>query len=224
MRFIRYPQLHSVLTRGTLFIYSIVGGGFMIGERLQGAFAQENGVLTLDRAAQLGLSKESVRKAYRRGDVLKADRGIYLLNDSYEDDLYIMQLKYSKGIYSHESACMLHGLTTFSPFSYIMTFPKGYHLNTREAQCIEAHYSTPPFYSLGVMQLKSWFGNPLRVTNLERTVIDMLRSPHTLPDIVDEVLSNYSWSEDKNLTRLNEYAQVYKVMHLVRERGLMMSE
>lgn len=196
----------------------------MIGERLKDAFEQENGVLTLDRATQLGFSKESVRKAYRRGDVLKAERGIYLLEDRYEDDLYIMQLKYSKGIYSYESACMLHGLTTFSPFAYIMTFPKGYHLNTRKGQYIEAHYATPQFYSLGVMTLDSWFGNPLRVTNLERTVIDMLRSPQTLPDIVDEVMSNYSWSEEKNVTRLKEYARLYHVEHLVRERGLIESE
>lgn len=200
------------------------GGQLMLGERLKGVFEQENGVLTLERATQLGFSKESVRKAYRRGDLLKAERGIYLLDESYEDDLYIMQLKYSKGIYSHESACMLHGLTTFSPFAYIMTFPKGYHLNTRADQYIEAHYAAPQFYSLGVMELNSWFGNSLRVTNLERTVIDMLRSPYTLPDIVDEVMSNYSWSEKKNLTRLNDYAQLYKVTHLVRERGLIASE
>jgi len=196
----------------------------MLGERLKDAFEQENGVLTLDRATQLGFSKESVRKAYRRGDLLKAERGIYLLDDRYEDDLYIMQLKYSKGIYSYESACMLHGLTTFSPFSYIMTFPKGYHLNTREAQYIEAHFATPKFYALGVMELNSWFGNPLRVTNLERTVIDMLRSPYTLPDIVDEVLSNYRWSDNKDLSRLKDYARLYRVENLVRERGLIGSE
>ena len=68
------------------------------------AFEQKNGVLTLEQATELGFSKESVRKAYRRGDVIKADRGIYLLDDSFEDDLYIMQLKYSKGVYSYESS------------------------------------------------------------------------------------------------------------------------
>lgn len=196
----------------------------MISERMTEAFEQKNGVLTLEQATELGFSKESVRKAYRRGDVIKADRGIYLLDDSFEDDLYIMQLKYSKGVYSYESASMLHGLTTFSPFAYIMTFPKGYHLKTRQEQHIEAHFATPKFYSLGVMELDSWFGNPLRVTNLERTVIDMLRSPQTLPDIVDEAMSNYSWSQKKNLTRLKKYARMYGVERLVRERGLIESE
>lgn len=196
----------------------------MLSIRLREVFEEENGVLTLEQATELGFSKESLRKAYRRGDLLKAGRGIYLLDDSYEDNLYIMQLKYARGIYSYESACMLHGLTTFSPLAYIMTFPKGYHLKARKAQCIEAHFATPSFYSLGVTILDSWFGNPLRVTNLERTVIDMLRSPQTLPDIVDEVVSNYSWSEEKNLTRLKEYARLYRVEHLVRERGLIESE
>jgi predicted transcriptional regulator of viral defense system len=196
----------------------------MISERMTEAFEQKNGVLTLEQATELGFSKESVRKAYRRGDVIKADRGIYLLDDSFEDDLYIMQLKYSKGVYSYESASMLHGLTTFSPFSYIMTFPKGYHLKTREEQHIEAHFATPKFYSLGVMELHSWFGNPLRVTNLERTVIDMLRSPQTLPDIIEEVVSNYSWSEEKDLARLEDYARLYGVEELVKERGLIVSE
>ena len=105
-----------------------------------------------------------------------------------------------------------------------MTFPKGYHLKTREEQYIEAHFSTPKFYSLGVIELHSWFGNPLRVTNLERTVIDMLRSPQTLPDIIEEVVSNYSWSEEKDLARLEDYARLYGVEELVKERGLIVSE
>ena len=196
----------------------------MLSIRLREVFEKQNGVLTLEQATDLGFSKESLRQAYRRGDLLKAERGIYLLDDSYEDDLYILQLKYAKGVYSYESACMLHGLTTFSPFTYIMTFPKGYHLKTRKVQYIEAHFAAPSFYSLGITTLNSWFENPLRVTNLERTVIDMLRSPKILPDIVDEVMSNYSWSQEKNLSRLKEYARIYGVEHLVRERGLLESE
>lgn len=196
----------------------------MLGERLSGAFEVENGILTLERAVELGLSKESVRKAYRRGDLVKAERGIYLLHEDYDDDLYVMQLKYSKGVYSYETACMLHGLTTFSPFAYIMTFPKGYHLNNRAEHSIEAHFATPFFYSLGVMECISWLGNPLRVTNLERTVIDMLRSPRTLPDILDEVLVNYQWSEEKNIDRLKEYASLYRVERQLKERGLIQSE
>ena len=62
------------------------------------------------------------------------------------------------------------------------------------------------------MECTSSLGNPLCVTNLERTV----------NDIIDEVLANYQWSEEKDIDRLQEYA--YRVERQLKERGLIESE
>src|SRR5690625_7385723 len=90
----------------------------MLTKRIKDIFDKHNGILTLKQAVDHGLSKESLRRAYLRGDLAKLKGGIYLLDNSYSDELYTTQLRYPKGIYSHETAVMLHSLSTYSPFVY----------------------------------------------------------------------------------------------------------
>src|SRR5690625_5097601 len=122
----------------------------MLTKRLRSVFDKNNGILTLDQAVYYGLTKESLRKAHLRGDLEKLNGGIYLLDSSYSDELYTTQLRYSKGIYSHETAVMLHSLSTYSPFVYHLTFPRGYNLNNPEQQHIYPHHMTLTKINIGV--------------------------------------------------------------------------
>jgi len=192
----------------------------MLTKRLRSVFDKNNGILTLDQAVYYGLTKESLRKAHLRGDLEKLNGGIYLLDSSYSDELYTTQLRYSKGIYSHETAVMLHSLSTYSPFVYHLTFPRGYNLNDPEQQHIYPHHMTLDKIDIGIEKLESWHGNLVLVTNLERTVVDMLINKNAFPGIVDEMIDNYLWSEDKDIERLKEYAKIFGAEKQVEEKVL----
>ncbi len=47
--------------------------------------------------------------------------------DVWEDDLYLLQRKYSRGIYSNDTALYLLRYSNRMPARYTMTFPKGYN-------------------------------------------------------------------------------------------------
>lgn len=190
----------------------------MLTKRLKGIFDKHNGILTLEQAVDHGLSKESLRKAHLRGDLEKLNGGIYLLDNSYSDELYTTQLRYPKGVYSHETAVMIHSLSTYSPFVYHMTFPRGYNLNNPEEQHIYPHHTTLDKINIGVENTESWQGNPILVTNLERTVVDMLINKNAFPGIVDEMIDNYLWTENKDIERLKEYAKIFGAEKHVKER------
>lgn len=81
----------------------------------------------------------------------------------------MLQLKYSKGVFSHETAVMLHWLSTNYPFVYHVSFPRGYHLISAKEQNIKPYYvSANDLTSEYVDVVDSWDSNPLRVTNLEK--------------------------------------------------------
>ena len=42
-------------------------------------------------------------------------RGIYVLNSAREDDFYLLQRKYGRGIYSHDTALYLLGYSDRTP-------------------------------------------------------------------------------------------------------------
>lgn len=190
----------------------------MLTKRLKSVFDKHNGILTLDQAVDHGLTKESLRKAHLRGDLEKVSGGIYLLDNSYSDELYTTQLRYSKGIYSHETAVMLHSLSTYSPFVYHLTFPRGYNLNNLEQQHIYSHHMTLDKINIGVEKTESWHGNLILVTNLERTVVDMLNNKNAFPGIIDEVIDNYLWSEDKDFNKLKKYAKIFGAEKQIEEK------
>ncbi|GGP09140.1 type IV toxin-antitoxin system AbiEi family antitoxin domain-containing protein [Oceanobacillus neutriphilus] len=73
----------------------------MIQQKLKQAFEENNGILTAKMAKEYGINGSTLRKVIERKDIQKHGRGVYLLDDVYFDDLYILQLKYPKGVFSH---------------------------------------------------------------------------------------------------------------------------
>lgn len=197
----------------------------MIQSELRKVFIEHNGVLTTKAAEQAGFHDSTLRKAVLRKDIEKYASGIYFLNESYYDDLFFLQLRYPKGIYSHETAVLLHWLSTNYPFAYHISFPRGYHLVNAKKQNIQPHYrSEQELREEYIEEINSWDGNPLRVTNLEKTIVDMLRSNETTPGLLEEMIEDYLGRKEKNLGRLKQYGQRFKVEKLIEERILAIAQ
>ena len=193
----------------------------MVNTKLSKIFEANNGILTTQMAKDAGIDSSTLRKAAERNDIQRHSRGIYLLDESYYDDLYLLQLKYPKGVYSHETAVMLHWLSTSYPFSYHISFPRGYHLTNAKDQNIRPHYlPEKELKDKYVTEVDSWDRNPIKVTNLEKTIIDMMRYEKITPGILEELIDDYLDREEKNIRRLEEYAKLFKMENLIEERIL----
>lgn len=179
----------------------------MIQQKMRDAFLQHDGVLSVKQAESLGLSKEGLRKAYLRGDLDRLHPGIYALNDAIPDDQVVTQQIYRKGIYSHESAAALYGLTSLTPFFYYMTFPHGYHSDELDRNQVSPIYATDKYYNTGKTTQLNWLSNEIVVYDKEKTVIDLMRSKHTLPLIKNEVIESYLHDPEADFERLRRYAK-----------------
>ncbi|AOF48789.1 hypothetical protein [Tetragenococcus halophilus] len=103
---------------------------------------------------------------------------------------------------------MLHWLSTNYSLVYHISFPKGYHLTNASKQNIKSHYiSKKELTDEYIDVVESLDSNPLMVTNLKKTVVDMLRYTKTSPNVVEEIVDNYLSREDKNIERLKEYGR-----------------
>lgn len=193
----------------------------MISSELTTAFHSNNGILTTAIAKQYGINGSTLRKALERNDVKRYANGIYYLSDSYFDDFYMLQLKYPKGVYSHETAVLLHWLSTNYPFTYHISFPRGYHLGNANDQNIKPYYLSEKELNNDFFQdVKTWDGNIVRVTNLEKTIVDMLRCEDSTPGLFDEIVNNYLSRRDKNWERLLTYGEFFNIKPLLEKRAL----
>ena len=78
---------------------------------LESLIEKDNGYLITSKAVESGVSKPSVLKYVREHDMEKVAHGIYILDDVWPDELFVLQQRNKNIIYSGETALYLHGLT-----------------------------------------------------------------------------------------------------------------
>ena len=82
--------------------------------------ASPNGTITTEQVTSAGLHRSILQELVDSGELYRFGRGLSVRTDAWEDDFYLLQLKYGRGIYSHDTALYLHGYSdrTPAPVSY----------------------------------------------------------------------------------------------------------
>ena len=137
--------------------------------------ASPDGTVTAKQVTEAGLHRSILQEFVENGELYRFGRGLYARNDVWEDDFYLLQRKYRRGIYSHDTALYLLGYSDRTPARYTMTFPKGYNSPSLKQEGIMIKRVVPENYSFGMIEMRSPCGNPIHVYDLERTLCDILR-------------------------------------------------
>lgn len=153
------------------------------------------------------------------GLIEQVDRGIYLSTDTFDDEFYRLQIRYSRGIYSHQTALYFHDLTDRTPHQYYMTFPNNYHSKTLKKSGITAFYTAKETLDIGKIQTNTQFGRTVTTYNPERTIVDLFRARNKLnQDIVKNALREYLDLKNRNLSLLMKYAKIFRMEKILGER------
>ena len=175
--------------------------------------AQENnGIVTTAMVVAAGFSRENIKYLVDKGMIEKSSRGVYVLPEVWDDEIFNLQNRFKRGIYSHETALFLWDLTDRTPNRYHMTFPVNYNLTKPKQENIRCVQCKKALYELGIEEVTTPERNTVRAYSVERTLCDILR-PHSHVDIqvVTEAFKHYITRTDKNIPVLSEYAKISKV-------------
>jgi len=184
---------------------------------LQSVLKQNGGIVTTAQANEAGVSNERLRLLVHSGDLERVTTGIYVLPDEFTDKMFIVQLQRPKIIYSHETALFLHELTDRDPISYMVTVPTGYNPTRLREDGFTVFTIKRELHEIGVTKLTTMFGNSVTVYDLERTICDCLRSRNNLDiAVVTDAIKRYAKRKDKNLNKLMQMAETFKVTKLLR--------
>ena len=173
--------------------------------------ASENGIITSAQVTEAGLHRNTLQQLVKDGEIYRFGRGLYVRCNSWEDDFYLLQKKYGRGIYSHDTALYLLGYSDRTPAKYTMTFPKGYNAPSLKQEIIIIKRVVPENYEFGQIQIKSPAGNLIRTYDLERTLCDILRGNGSDIQIITDAMKRYAASGEKNIHKLMQYAERLRV-------------
>ena len=181
-------------------------------EKLDCLLNENNGYLIVGNALALDISKPYVGEYIKKRGLERVAHGVYKSEDAWDDYLYVLGLRNEKMIYSHDTALMLQDLTEREPSRIYVSVPKGYNATHLRKNGIEVHQVKEEHISLGVIEATTVYGNKVKTYDMERSICDLLKTRSERDtQMFSYALKEYVKRNDKNLSRLTKYAEIFGV-------------
>lgn len=182
----------------------------MIADKNGGYFFAKN-------AESAGISKAALSLYAKQGKLERVRRGVYLLPENFEDEMFSIQVTVPSAIYSHDTALYLHDLCDRDPLRYTVTVPFGYNSATLRNKNIRVRTDKKETHGNDIVEVTTIYGNKVRAYDIERTLCDCLK-PRCQVDIslITDAFKRYAKYKNKSLNRLMNYAKSIGVDKKVR--------
>ena len=177
-------------------------------EKIERLIKHQNGTILSADLDKYGIPRKYLKILINEGRLERCNRGVYVAVDAIEDEMFAMQKKYSNLVYSHETALFMHNISDRTPFEYSATVPSGYKVVSNIADRFKIYYIKKELHELGVISVKSSFGNQIRVYNIERTICDIIKSRSRVDNqILNDALRRYIKIKSSDYSLLMDYAK-----------------
>lgn len=170
-------------------------------------FDKNNGVAHTGVLLEHGVNHYQIKNLIEQNVILKLKHGVYKWRtddiNEWKDITHIIPY----GVLCLFTALLHYDLTTFVSSSYHIAIPKKAKIVLPNYPPIQLYYWDTSAFNLGVVETIIQ-ETPMRIYDLEKTVCDAIRHRNKIGiDIAKEVLKNYLKRPDRNIAKLNEYAQ-----------------
>ncbi len=140
-------------------------------EEIKNIVTNNKGYITNRHLKEKGIPTIYLTRAVVDGRLIRVNRGIYTTPEMIEDELYILQIRHPKIVYSGHTAIVLNEMSNRSlkiieanvPFSY----------NPHRIKNITINRVNDLLYNLGVTYIETSFGNKVRTYDKERVLCDI---------------------------------------------------
>jgi len=187
-------------------------------EKIDKLIVEKNGILTTKELEEAGISRQTLPELIKKGKLEKIRHGIYVSPDVQADEMYGIQLRSDKIVFSNETALYVHDLTDRDPLVYTVTVPRGYGTGRLRDSGISVITVMPDKFDIGVIKAKTIHGREISVYDLERTICDIIKARGKMDkDTYYNALRRYAASSRKDINKLMDYAKKLNLYKQVRE-------
>jgi len=187
-------------------------------EIIEKIIEEQNGTILTSDLEKKGIPSIYLTLMVREGDIERVERGVYVSKNKIEDEMFAMQIKYPKIVYSHETALFLHGLSDRTPFEYSVTVPSGYKVTDNLKDKFKIYYVKDKLHKVNTIKIETTFGNNVEIYNIERTIVDIFRSKSRVDiQIFVDALKRVTRINQFDSIKMMEYAKEHKVDKKLRE-------
>lgn len=186
-------------------------------ELMDSIVEKNNGYLTTAEVVANGISKAYLLEYAQKRKLSRIAQGVYMSEDTWRDELYIISLRNKGTVFSHETALYLHGLMECEPLRISLTVAQKYNATHLRKRGCKVYTVTEDRFELGQTTAETGFGNIVKVYDMDRTVCDIIKNKNNMDiQIFQTAVKEYMKNSRKNLSNLINYARFLKIENTVR--------
>ena len=180
--------------------------------KIEKLLKKRNGVITTSELENTGINSRILTRMIERGIIERVARGVYISSDTIEDTYFTTQAICRKGIFSHETALYFHDLCDRTPIKYQITIPSYYNNTLIKNKNYEFFYLKEELYEIGITEMKTPYGNKVKVYDLERTICDIIRNKKKIEiALFADSMKRYAERKDRDSIKLYKYAKLFNI-------------
>ena len=182
-------------------------------ETLERMMETGDGSISRKEAIAEGIPPAAFARYVSSKNLVRISRGVYAKNETV-DELFQLQRRYPRIVYSGMTALYLLGLTDRIPDSIEFTIPKGYRVRKGsvgdDAVChIE---NNEELFDLGNVSAETMFGNSVTCFSKEKMVVEMIRKRDDYDsELFLKAVKTFLKGKDKDMELLFQYARMRKM-------------
>jgi predicted transcriptional regulator of viral defense system len=179
---------------------------------------KNNGIISTAEAQQAGVNRAGLSKLVVLGELERTSRGNYVITGAIDDEMFSLQKRAKKIVFSHETALFLHGLSDRTPFRHSITVPNSYKPSQHIKDICKIYYIKPELAGVGLTTAKTSMGNKIMIYDIERTICDVVRSRNKMDtQIVIDALKRYVLLKSADMNKLHAYAMQFSVYKILQQ-------
>lgn len=177
--------------------------------KLNDLIKNRSGMVVTKDVTDAGIPREYLSIMVQKGALERAAHGVYFTAEVGMDEMYCIQLRSDKLVFSNETALYLHDMTDRDPLIYTVTVPRGYSTNRLRETGIAVYTVKPENYAVGITATNTIYGREIKVYDAERTICDIIKNRNKMDkDMFYVALKSYASRKNRNMKRLISYAKL----------------
>ncbi len=182
-------------------------------ETLERMMETGDGSISRKEAIAEGIPPATFARYVSSNNLVRIRRGVYAKNETV-DELFQLQRRYPRIVYSGMTALYLLGLTDRIPDSIEFTIPKGCRVRKESIgpNVIFHIENNVELFDLGNVSAETMFGNSVTCFSKEKMVVDMIRKRDDYDsELFLKAVKTFLKGKDKDMDFLFRYARMRKV-------------
>lgn len=186
-------------------------------DQLNKLIEKKQGLVLTSDVDKANIPRQYLSKFVLENKLERISRGAYLTVEAFDDEMYRLQAKNQKVIFSHETALYLHDLTDRDPIRLSVTIPYGYNATHLRDEGIKVHSVKKELHLMGVSDGETVFGRLVKTYDRERTICDIVRNRNNMDvALLNDAMKRYVDLKEKNIPLLLRYAKELGVQKIIK--------